>query len=301
MPPDAPTASAPLRALDDPEGDRVPGGLPPVIDAHVHVFPDDLFDALRGWFDAFAWPVRYRMSSEKALEFLLERGVSHVVAFSFAHRPGISRSLNDYAARLAEKFAGNITCLATVFPGEDGCARILEDAFSQGLAGVKLHAHVQCFDMNAKEMEDVYAVCESWDKPLVMHVSREPKSPAYRCDPYELCGAAKVEEVLRNHPRARICVPHLGVDEFSPFRDLVLRYDNLWMDTAMVLAGYFPLGLGFDLDELRQDRVMYGSDFPNIPYAWDRELARLKDMGLSDGFLERLLGKNASEFFGIRL
>ena len=32
----------PLKGLNDPEGASVPAGLPPVIDAHVHLFPDRL-------------------------------------------------------------------------------------------------------------------------------------------------------------------------------------------------------------------------------------------------------------------
>ena len=30
----------PLSGLDDEEGERAPQGLPPVVDAHVHVYPD---------------------------------------------------------------------------------------------------------------------------------------------------------------------------------------------------------------------------------------------------------------------
>jgi len=44
---------------------------------------------------------------------------------------------------------------------------------------------------------------------------------------------------------------------------------------------------------------MYGTDFPNIPYAWDREIKRILKKGLSEGFVECLLGKNAMEFFSI--
>jgi predicted TIM-barrel fold metal-dependent hydrolase len=47
------------------------------------------------------------------------------------------------------------------------------------------------------------------------------------------------------------------------------------------------------------DRIMYGSDFPNIPFAWDRELRRLQAAGLSDGALERILHNNVAEFFNL--
>jgi hypothetical protein len=50
---------------DDVEGHCLAADLPPVIDAHVHVFPAALFEAVRSWFDAYAWPVRYRLDARR--------------------------------------------------------------------------------------------------------------------------------------------------------------------------------------------------------------------------------------------
>jgi hypothetical protein len=36
-----------------------------------------------------------------------------------------------------------------------------------------------------------------------------------------------------------------------------------------------------DLKNYRLDRIMYVSDFPNIPYAWDRELKWLNQSSMS--------------------
>jgi len=288
-----------LPGIDDEEGERVPQGLPPVVDAHVHIFPGNVFSAIWAWFDENAWPIRYRFSSSGALAYLLSRGVRHVVALQYAHKPGIARMLNQHMVETCREFPGTVTGMAAVFPGEENAREILREAFGQGLMGVKLHAHVQCFDMNAQEMDVIYDVCESEQKPMVMHVGREPKSVAYRCDPYEICSAEKLEKVLRNFPRLRICVPHLGFDEIGVYRNLIEKYDNLWLDTTMILADYFPICEAVELNTYRADRVMYGSDFPNIPYAWDRELKRLKDSGLSLEKLEWISGKSAGDFFGL--
>ncbi|NBB84040.1 MAG: amidohydrolase family protein [Alphaproteobacteria bacterium] len=53
------------------------------------------------------------------------------------------------------------------------------------------------------------------------------------------------------------------------------------------------------LATFRPDRVLYGTDFPNVPYAWDRELKRLVECGLPDRHLSRVLGENALELFGV--
>ncbi|MEE8551911.1 MAG: amidohydrolase family protein [Desulfobacterales bacterium] len=286
-----------LPAIDDEEGVTVPEELPIVVDAHVHIFPNNIFSAIWQWFDENAWPIRYRLTSSRVLEHLLSRGVRHVVALQYAHKPSISRMLNRYMVKKCREFPKKVTGIATVFPGEKNVEDILKEAFDYGLMGLKLHAHVQCFDMNAKEMDIIYDLCESEKKPIVMHVGREPKSTVYRCDPYKICSAQKLEKVLQNFPKLNICVPHLGFDEISAYRKLIEKYDNLWLDTTMVLTDYFPIEDTIELNNFRLDRIMYGSDFPNIPYAWDRELKWLKTSGLPHDGLEWILKKSANNFF----
>ena len=67
----------------------------------------------------------------------------------------------------------------------------------------------------------------------------------------------------------------------------------------MILADYFPIREAVEVNTYRADRIMYGSDFPNIPYAWDRELKWLRNSGLPQENLEWILEKSATHFFGL--
>lgn len=288
----------PLPKLDDAEGIKVPQNLPVVVDSHVHLFPDELFASVWQWFDKYGWPIRYKISASEVIEFLLSKGIAHIVALHYAHKPGVARALNAHMSELCNRYS-QITAMATVFPGEEDAAALLEEAFAQGLSGVKLHAHVQCFEMDSQAMHEIYRVCINNDKPLIMHVGREPKSPAYACDPYEICSADRVERVIRAYPDLKVCVPHLGADEFDAYRRMIEVYDNLWLDTTMTLAGYLPGNWSPNLSAFRPDRIMYGSDFPNLPYAWDRELKQLGKLDLPEDLLTMILAKNAAEFYAI--
>ncbi len=298
---DSPMLGARLPGLSDSEGIRVPDSMPFVIDSHVHIFPGSIFKSIWKWFDEYGYPIRYKISTSDVLKFLLSRGVSHIVALQYAHKPGIANELNHYMAEQCHKYPGQVTGMATVFPGEPGVEDILKEAFELGLKGVKLHAHVQCFDMNSEEMDGIYDTCLSHGKPIVLHAGREPKSPAYKCDPYLLCSAEKLERVIKNYPELKICVPHLGMDEFAAYQQLIERYDNLWLDTTMALTDYFPNNDPPHLSEFRADRIMYGTDFPNIPFAWDREIKCIDAAGLSEKVLELIMGKNAIEFYSIQI
>jgi uncharacterized protein len=286
----------PLPALHDVEGLHLPTDLPPVVDAPVHLFPDRLFQAIWTWFDRYAWPIRYRLQAAEVIDFLLTRGISHLVALQYAHRPGMARALNQWLADLC-CHRPRVTGLATVFPGEPDAVSILEEGFDLGLAGVKLHCHVQGIAPDDPALDELCEVCATHAKPLIIHASRQFKSPGYRCDPHELCAPDKVERVLRDYPHLQLCIPHLGVDEFEAYAALLERYDNLWLDTTMMLADYVPYPWPHHMLEMRPERLLYGTDFPNLPYAWDRELRLLRTYRLSDATLARLLGETARELY----
>lgn len=58
----------------------------------------------------------------------------------------------------------------------------------------------------------------------------------------------KVERVLRDYPHLQLCIPHLGLDEFEAYAALFERYDNLWLDTTMMLADYVPCFVCYEVD-----------------------------------------------------
>jgi hypothetical protein len=287
-----------MRALGDDEGERLPRDLPPVIDAHVHVFPDRMFAAIWRWFEAHGWPIRYPLETPALIHFLLSRGVERIVALHYAHKPGIARMLNRYVAEVCRD-EPRVLGAATVFPGEPGARGILDEAFAAGLRAVKIHCHVQAIAADDAAMHDVYEACVEHDAPLVMHAGREPRSAAYARDPHQICGAERIDRVLRAYPKLRLCVPHLGADEFDAYAVLLERHDHLWLDTTMMLADYFPLDVPPRLWTQRPERVMYGTDFPSLPYAWDREVKRIARSRIAEPALAKILGETARDFFGI--
>jgi hypothetical protein len=290
-------ALMPALSLNDEEGPTLPKELPPVVDAHVHLFPEKIFQAIWRWFDQYGWPIRYKLTAEAVVRFQLSRGVTKLVALHYAHKPGIARGMNDFMAQLCLK-EPRVVGMATVFPGEPEAGQIVREAFALGLKGVKLHCHVQQFAPDDERLHEIYAACAEGGRPLVIHAGREPNSPAYGIDVSRLCAAERIDRVLNAHPKLKLCVPHLGADEFEAYADLLERHDRLWLDTTMMGAAYFPLKIPRRVYDVRPDRVLFGTDFPNIPYAWDREVKQLAAMKLREDRLAALLGQNALQLYG---
>ncbi len=289
----------PIATIDDVEGAYVPeahltGG--PVIDAHVHLFPAGVLAAIWRWFDEHAWRVRYRLSAEEVVEFLAARGVARFVALHYAHKPGIARFLNDFVREVASAHRDRVIPLGTVFPGEPDAAAIVRDAL-RDLAGIKLHCHVQKMAADDPRLDEVYALCQDAGKPIVIHSGREPASPAYGVDTRALCGADQIDRVLERFPRLTMVVPHLGADEFVEYEALLAKHEHLFLDTTMAVAGFFGADAPAEMLTRNGDRILYGTDFPNLPYAWDRELARLVARPFDEATRRKLFSGNALRVF----
>jgi uncharacterized protein len=268
-----------------------------IIDAHVHLHPVRLAEAIRRWFDAHAWEIRYRSGVDEAVRTLADGGIVRMVALPYVHKPGLARALNDFTLDVARRHSEVLPC-CTVFPGEDGEEQILDDALSGPFRGVKIHSHVMRIAPDDPRLDIVWRASARWKKPVVIHCGPEPALHGYGVDPRTVSGADRLQRALDRHPDAIVIVPHLGFDHTPQFEEMLGRYPNLYLDTTMVIGGYFDRQPDPGILRRHPDRILYGTDFPNIPYPWDHELRALRALHLPLEDEEKILSANALRLFG---
>ncbi len=291
-------SDTPWPLLDDAEGAAVPPGLR-VCDAHVHLFPPRVHEALRRWFARHAWPVRYPLDAEGVIAFLRARGVRRAVGLCYSHAPGMAEELNAFMAALAARHTDLLVPLGTVLPGEPGAEGVVGRAFAEhGLRGLKLHCHVQGVAADDPRLDPIYALAARAGRPIVIHAGPAPACAGYPCDPAALCRPEAVGRALARHPELTLVVPHLGADRYEAFEALLAEHPRLYLDTTMVLAGYLEPAPDLGLLARWPTRILFGTDFPNLPYAWDRELSRVLSLGLAPEVQDALLWGNAERLFG---
>ena len=271
----------------------------PVIDAHAHCFPDPLQAALWAWFDQYTWPVRYRLPAVESAAFQMNRGLAGQVLLTYAHKPGLARGLNRFLAAMVAANPGSLG-LAAVHPDDHDPAGVLHQAWQNpGLVGAKLHLHVLGRPLDDPSFFPIFAACADQGRVINVHAGRQPASPGYGLDVTRICSAARTEKVLKEFPGLKLIVPHLGWDETEAYFALLDRYPDLVLDTTMILADFFPeVTVDLELLERHSQRVMYGSDFPNIPYDHTREVRHILGLGLSDRALSDILWRTADRVFG---
>lgn len=283
---------------------EVPGYLQGnIIDMHTHFFPDKLFASIWEWFRARNWSIRYPLTSSGLAQTLRDEGVRNFVTYNYAHKAGMAADLNKWTAAFARREEGALP-FATVFPEDEDNIEMLDELFAEhGFLGIKLQPLVSDFYLCDERMMDVYRMLLDRGKILAVHAGTAPVANKY-------VGADHFEPVMRELPELKVIVAHMGAFEFDRFFDMVRRYPNLYLDTSvnfidpalmaeLVAAGKFPpleIPCGFDRDVLVElsDRLLFGSDYPNIPYEYGDCIQSILDIGLGDEFNRKVFFENAA-------
>ncbi|NPU83169.1 MAG: amidohydrolase family protein [Syntrophaceae bacterium] len=263
----------------------VPGAI---VDFHVHLFPDRLFDAIWERFVTdYGWPVLHRIYWREAVDHLRRRGVGPIVFSNYAHRPGVARGLNDWNRSVLDEDP-DLYCFAPFHPGDDNALTMASDILSHPrVLGFKLQLLVQRFHPHDERLFPLYELVMERGKHLLLHVGNGPVGN-------EFVGLEGFVKVLRRYPDLPATVAHMGALEYGGFASLLEDHPGLLMDTAFA---FLPrLGSMCDIEKERLEglrkRVLYGSDFPNLLFPREDEIGQLRSLGLSEAFYEGIFREN---------
>jgi predicted TIM-barrel fold metal-dependent hydrolase len=180
---------------------------------------------------------------------------------------------------------------------EDPGAVVDEACGTWGLAGLKVHVQVQRFYPDDPRMLPVYERLVALDRVLIIHVGTAPHTN-------EFTGLARFERVLERFPRLRASICHMGAFETRLALQLLDRYPHLHLDTTMAMSPATLAYMGIDPAVVRDgdliryaDRILFGSDFPNLPYPYEAERTGLWARNLPLDVYRRIFYENARAFF----
>lgn len=181
----------------------VPGGE--LVDAHTHIGFND--------------PDGFKLSPEDLLAGL-ERAHARGVVFPM-HEPDGYPGPNDKVLEVTRESGGRLlAAFCRLDPAADPLAEATR-CLDAGARGIKLHPRAEQFELADPRLEDVFALADERNLPVLVHAGRG--IPALGRHAVELC---------ERHPGLRLILAHAAICDLSWIWAAAQELDNLFFDTS---------------------------------------------------------------------
>ena len=106
-----------------------------------------------------------------------------------------------------------------------------------------------------------------------------------------------IDELAADFPDLTIVAAHPGWPWVDEMTAVVLHKGNVFWELSGWAPKYFPVQLKTDIRARLQDKIMFGSDYPSIPYA--RLFQEWRELGYADDVMEKIFHRNAERVLGL--
>lgn len=106
-----------------------------------------------------------------------------------------------------------------------------------------------------------------------------------------------IDELAADFPDLKIVAAHPGWPWVEEMTAVALHKGNVFWDMSGWAPKYLPESLKRDIRSRLKDKVMFGSDYPSMPY--ERLFREWGELGYSDEMMEKLFHKNAEAILGL--
>lgn len=243
-----------------------------------------------------SWPIKYRDDDATRIAQLKEFGVSRFSALNYAHRSGMAKWLNEWSRDFA-KIDKAIISSATIYPDDD-VYEYTKEAIEGGAEVFKVHIQVGEFSPIDEKLIPAWHLLEESRTPVVIHAGSGPAPGRYT-------GVGLVRQLLDIFPNLTLVIAHMGMPEYREFIELSQKYENVYLDTTMVLTPFTEETTPLGEDNARvisdlSEKIVFGSDFPNIPHEYVVAIESLESAGFSSTWMRNVLFETPTRLLGAR-
>lgn len=250
-----------------------------IIDCHTHIHPEK-----DGWGD------RYDASVETLVGALREGPVDRAVVLPIA--PRVS---NEFISGVCQAYPDELIGFASVEPLKGGQAveEFEQSILALGLKGLKLHPRLQGFGVDhVTQVEPLIRKASELDVPILFDAF------PYGQDVFKTQAIALINDLAAAVPEARIILAHAGGYQLFDAFVVAKANRNVFLDISFTPQYYRGTSiindLGFVIHKLGAERILYGSDHPEMPLlpTFEDTTKILEGYGLTSSQMEAILGNN---------
>jgi predicted TIM-barrel fold metal-dependent hydrolase len=232
------------------------------------------------------------LTAEQIVERMDRAGIQKLMLSAW-HRPGQWIHHNDDVAKMVNQYPERFVGVAAVNlqkPLE--AVRELERAVKElGFKALRVIPWLWNLPPNDKLYFPLYVKCIELDIPFCTQVGHTgPLAPSETGRPIPY-----LDEVALTFPELKIVGGHIGYPWTDEMIGLAWKHENVFIDTSAYLPRYYPPQLIHYIKTYGQDKVLFGTNFPQLPL--EKCVQQASELGLSEEIQDKFFWKNAARVF----
>jgi predicted TIM-barrel fold metal-dependent hydrolase len=260
-----------------------------IVDAHMHVWPDHIADAMQSQRPA-GMPLRFDGKVSGLLRTMDDAGIDRGLALGVGIKASAVARTNEFIGTVPRDRLVPMGTVHPDLPVEEN-VRSLKD---NGIVGVKLHPLFQVLSLSDPRLRDILAALAEEGMPVISHVGAGGDDEAN-----ERGAPDALRRLADDLPDLTLIACHYGgyhrldeAEEHVVGSRVIL--ETSWPPT---LADLEPERLIAIIRRHGADRVIFGSDWPMADPA--AEIAAIRALGLTHEEEEGILGGNLARILGL--
>jgi uncharacterized protein len=278
-----------------------------IIDLHCYPGTQTWIDAQGPYVEALAsyWKRSWSAKSEaEVIEEFTEAGVeSCLVALDLETTVATPACTNDYVHAMWQRHPKRIIqCWGTLdpFKGELAMREARKAVQQLGFVGFHFHPIMQHFAVNDRRFYPLFELIDELKAAVMIDVGTTGMGagmPGGMGARIRHAHPSAIDDLAADFPNLKILMAHPGWPWVDETTAVALHKGNVYWEMSGWAPKHFPASLKIDMRARLQDKVMFGSDYPSMPYA--RILKEWAELGYSDAVMEKVFHKNAERVLGL--
>jgi hypothetical protein len=262
-----------------------------IIDAHTHIFPDDIAQRI---LETTARNFNIKTYGKGTAADLISQMDKHEIRYAVVHMvsptPASVKETNSWLIRLKEE---RLIKFGTLHPRLKNLSQEIDRLKDYNINGVKLQPDVQTFTVDDRPLTyPLYEALVKKNMAVMFHVGGEPQ-PA----PHSRSKPDMILRVAQDFPELKIIAAHLGgLNMWDAVNELLAGIDNVFMETSLTYKNIVPELAKKIIKKHGHNKIFFGTDYPFAPIGKSVKIAKAVPF-LSENEKKDIFGLNAYRFY----
>ena len=278
-----------------------------IIDLHCYPNTEPWIRCQGPYVDALEkyWNRRWTWKEEEeVIQEFTDAGVEAVlVALDLETTTGTPPCTNEYVKEMQNRHPERIIhswAAVDPFKGEIAIQQARKAINELGMLGFHFHPIMNHFSVDDRQFYPLFEVINELKVPVMIDVGTTGMGagmPGGLGAKIRHAHPLAIDELAADFPDLKIIAAHPGWPWVDEMTAVALHKGNVFWEMSGWAPKYFPAQLKVDIRSRLQDKVMFGSDYPSLPY--ERIFREWDELGYSAEMMEKIFHQNAERILGL--